>query len=229
MKLTDVSIMLRPSFRAYAYLQRLIDRGVTPSYAFLQIENDDGLDAANENNDGRYFAPFKKFEEVLRSSDIAHEVINSTDCNDPQLIDAISNRPESYVIFSGGGILRKPILSLGKKFLHVHPGRIPDYRGSTCMYYSILNEDNASATAFFMAPGIDAGDECHRVTFMKPDHGNIDYEYDCHIRAEVLAQTLEQYAGRGFFASKPQDMSDGEMYYIIHPVLKHIAILSCTE
>ena len=46
------------------------------------------------------------------------------------------------IIYSGYGgvILKEKVLSQGKKFLHVHGGFLPQYKGSTTNYYSILNE-----------------------------------------------------------------------------------------
>jgi len=42
----------------------------------------------------------------------------------------------------------------------------------------------------------------------------------------ALREVLKDYAKSGTFPLKPQDKDQGETYFIIHPVLKHIAILA---
>ena len=58
------------------------------------------------------------------------------------------------------------------------------------------------------------------------DRTTIDLFYDPFIRAELLAEVMEEYAQRGEMPLEPQDTGVGETYFIIHPVLKHIAILA---
>ena len=53
----------------------------------------------------------------------------------------------------------------------------------------------------------------------------MDYEYDSKIRAEVLVETIREYLKQGHFMPLPQAQQGGEDYYIIHPVLKHLALL----
>ena len=149
------------------------------------------------------------------------------DCNDEKVVKAIKKRSEKYFIFTGGGILKEEVLDMDKKFIHVHSGLLPDYRGSTCVYYSIIKEGNCGATAFFMSKGIDTGNIIAKKVFKKPSTSDIDYGYDCRIRSEVLVQIMKDYAAKGKFASIAQNPDEGEMYFIIHPVLKHLAILSC--
>ena len=72
-----------------------------------------------------------------------------------------------FCIFSGGGILKKEILELSTKFVHFHPGIVPNYRGSTCFYYSILNDDECGVTAFIMEEGLDVGDVICKKNFKK--------------------------------------------------------------
>ena len=56
----------------------------------------------------------------------------------------------------------------------------------------------------------------------------IDDIYDSHIRSETLIELLNKKILESKNKIRKQNPSEGETYYIIHPVLKHIAILSCT-
>ena len=61
------------------------------------------------------------------------------------------------------------------------------------------------------------------------DRTRIDYLYDSIFRSKVLIETLRTYAARGQWEILHEISGEGETYYIIHPVLKHIAILGEDE
>jgi|TARA_B100001971_G_C18218384_1_gene555423 methionyl-tRNA formyltransferase len=228
MILKNIGIILTPTFRAMAYLQRLIKNNMHPSFAIVMgRKNKDYLSGINKENTLHFFDKFKDSKVTLNKYNIPYKEINTGDCNDDRVIEVIRSRDEKYFIYTGGGILKEGILSLGKKIIHVHPGIVPQYRGSTCMYYSIINEDKCGATAFFMVKKIDEGEVIAKRFFKKPGILNIDYEYDCHIRSALLVEIMNQYIKKGKFDSSPQNLEKGETYHIIHPVLKHLAILSC--
>ena len=58
-----------------------------------------------------------------------------------------------------------------------------------------------------------------------PDRLQIDHIYDSAARAKVLIETLKVYNNSGEFQCK-ENFDEGETYFIIHPILKHIAILA---
>ena len=230
MKLKDFVIILTPTFRAMAYLQKLTKADIYPNFALMMYgKNKDYLSSINKENELHFFEKFQDFRIVLNKYKIPYKEINAENCNDKKVIEIIKHRDEKYFIYTGGGVLNEKILSLGKKFIHVHPGIVPKYRGSTCIYYSIINEDKCGATAFFMSKKIDKGDVITKKYFKKPKVSNIDYEYDCYIRSELLLDMIKRYVKKKKLNSKPQNTNEGETYFIIHPVLKHLAILSCLK
>lgn len=168
----------------------------------------------------------KSVSDTLNETKLEFTEFNFVDINHSELINFLKKDPLDYCIFTGGGILKKEILSTGIKFIHSHPGILPHYRGSTCFYYSIINEDRCGATVYVMNEGIDTGKIIYQKIFNKPTHIFVDDIYDPHIRAETLVDVF-----RNNLLSKKehydQKSDDGETYHIIHPVLKHIAILSC--
>ena len=121
------------------------------------------------------------------------------------------------------------MFQLGKKFLHVHAGVLPKYRGSTTAYYSLLEKNKIGATAIFLEKEIDAGKIVTSEVFPPPeDRTTIDYYYEPYVRARVLAKALKLYVEAGEFPETSQ-AEGAETYYIIHPVLKHIAIMMKEE
>ena len=96
--------------------------------------------------------------------------IKHSNCSDPnaeETISIIKALKQSVIIYSGpaGAILKETVLNLGKKFLHVHPGIVPKFRGSTTIYYSLLKEGTVGASAFFMDRKIDQGPIIRQDTF----------------------------------------------------------------
>ena len=79
-----------------------------------------------------------------------------------------------------------------------------------------------------MNEGIDTGDIIHQSIFQKPNHIFIDDVYDPHIRSETMIDVLEKkiLLGAKF---KKQTSKTENTFFIIHPILKHLAILSCID
>ena len=78
---------------------------------------------------------------------------------DDVLFDELQKTDDKIILFTGGGIVPSKLLNVsGKKFLHVHPGFLPDVRGADCFLWSNLIYNQPSASSFFLDPGIDTGE-----------------------------------------------------------------------
>jgi len=94
--------------------------------------------------------------------------------------------------------VRKPLFATGKKFIHIHPGRLPDYRGSTTIYYSLLAENKVEAPRCCLMKTLNAGPVIGRAVFEPPaDRRMIDGDYDPNIRASLLVSVLRDFVRRG--------------------------------
>ena len=118
-----------------------------------------------------------------------------------------------------------------EKFLHVHGGYLPDYKGSTTNYYTLLAEKSVGASSIFLTLDIDSGPILNRCKFpVPPDALELDHIYDSAARAKVLIQTLKDYQAKGEFSYIKNDKTEkANLYYIIHPVLKHLAIMRASS
>lgn len=223
-----LGIILTPDARSKAYIQKIVKNNLTiEEYIFLNNHQDEPEFSDSEINTSKNFG-FDLSEPVLdtlQKNKISFTEFDFVDINHPKLIEFLESSSCDVFIFSGGGILRDNILSIGKKFIHFHPGIVPDYRGSTCFYYAILNDNKCGVTAFFMDKNLDTGKVIYQKTFEPPNHEFGDNVYDPFIRSETLVEVIKN----NHYASKTlqEQSSEGETYYIIHPVLKHISILSC--
>jgi len=222
MILRDVAMLAVPNRRSELYVERLRREGLSPAFV-LVLADPSGRAAPGQRASDLGGA----FLDRLASLGIPHAIVACADVNAAPVVGALRERPEGHVLYSGpgGAILGAGILGLGKKFIHVHPGRLPDFRGSTTVYYQLLAAPTVGATAIFMEERIDEGPVLGSGEFPPPAGGeDLDYDYDPRVRAEVMAETLARYAREGGFRPRPQP-AGGETYYIMHPVLRHIAKL----
>jgi methionyl-tRNA formyltransferase len=245
MQLADIAMVAADTSRSRAYLQALVRNELLPNYVLvlaniseqtlpgqLKVSRDDLVDTQIVEPDEcwseAHFDPTEPILDSLETASIAYEVSTNNDINDSSVVERISQRREPVFIYSGfGGVLLKDnILNTGKLFLHVHGGYLPDYKGSTTNYYSLIVENTLGASSLFLEKEIDSGPVLFRQKFSPPkDVLSIDHVYDSAARAKVLVETLRDYARNKKWKFEIEKNTGGEIYYIIHPVLKHIAIL----
>ena len=226
-----IGIILLENERSRSYIQKIIHNKIILNDIILLTDNKNSKTYTSEQRTLSLQNGFKideSVEKTLTNNNFNFKKFNFSEINHPELIKYLKNLDSKYFIFSGGGILKNEILNIGKKFLHLHPGIVPHFRGSTCFYYSILKNNDCGVTAFIMDENLDTGNIVLQKTFSKPNHKFIDEIYDAHIRSETLIDVLKNNLLDQENFQK-QDDSIGETYFIIHPVLKHIAILNCID
>ena len=209
-RLSRLGFLAAGTSRTLSYLAAMEDVGIFPAGAILVAG-------------GRHHSETK---EALDALAIDRREFASSDINAETIVTAIDNSDWDIVLFSGppGAIVGPSLLGTGRKFLHIHPGALPDYRGSTTIYYSLLERGSVAATALFLDDGIDTGPVLKEKTFAAPkDRRTIDVEFDAAIRGSVLQEVLADIAADRL-VPKTQDRVGGRTFYIIHPVLKHVAI-----
>ena len=153
--------------------------------------------------------------------------IEANHVNDALVTSNLKELNPEIVIYSGfgGQIVGNEALEIAP-FLHIHSGWLPDYRGSTTLYYSIIKEARCGVSAILLDAEIDTGAIVAKQHFEAPPYGtDLDHLYDGSIRAYVLIDVLNDWITNGEFScQEEQRLDDGDVYYVIHPVLKHIAI-----
>jgi methionyl-tRNA formyltransferase len=231
--LEDVMLVGVDSNRTKAYLQLLEKNNVMPSYVLLlSPDNHSFANSAGKDEAQPYFDPYESVLHTLQKNEVKYETIRSSDINDPIVSGKLQNARQHYVIYSGygGQILKSHLFRMNKRFIHIHPGIVPEFRGSTTMYYSLLSNGTLGATALFLDESIDTGPIIQTKEYaIPPNNVDLDYIFDPFMRADLLAEVLVKYRNTGYFSQLAQDTENGETYRIIHPVLKHIAILSELE
>jgi len=221
-----VAMLAADNARARAYADLLRRAGLAPVEAVV-LAGPGAVRRAAEPVPTPRFDNVTPLSRTLRDAGTAVRELDTHDLGDARVVQAVAALQPEYIVFAAppGAIVRAPLFATGKRFLHVHPGRVPDYRGSTPMYYSLLAEGRLEATAMLLAPEIDTGPILEKREFPVPaDPREIDTGYDPWMRATLMTDVVARLARDGHLDGSPQ-ATGGTTYFIIHPVLKHLAVL----
>lgn len=235
--LSKTILVAAASARSKAYIQALVTNGLHPEKLILL--SDERQDRKTEAQNIRQWQDIalpdlnESVIETCERASIPYEVAPAADVNAPATIDLIKSQNADTVICSvkGGQIVSEDALNTAKQFLHMHSGWLPEYRGSTTVYYALLNGDKPAVTAIFMDKTIDTGPIIAKREYpVPPPDLNIDLIYDCAIRADLMVRVMNDFVAQGEISVMEMQSPDkGSVYYVIHPVLKHIAILSLDD
>jgi folate-dependent phosphoribosylglycinamide formyltransferase PurN len=166
------------------------------------------------------------------------ETIFVTGLKDKKLEDKIIEGNEGTILYTGGGIVPPSLLSiLNTKFIHIHPGYLPDIKGADCTLWSTMLFGRASATCFFMSPGIDTGDiimprwmpelffDIQKKKYDDKTLYRAIYSYlDPWVRAVVLREFLTTHKEFKEIKTIKQNETDGYTFYFMHNEMKRIAL-----
>lgn len=233
------SILAADNNRSKAYLQNMLREGFYPETVIL-LDNSKMMlpekrrslesllpDSQKKIRKVGFLSSFYDENEEVKSTvekyNINCNTVVSDSVNSPQVIEAVKNLETEYIVYSGPGgvILGRDILNAGKKFIHAHPGSLPAYKGSTTFYYSYLLENKIFCSVLFLDKNIDNGPLLYQKEYELSEK-NLDFDFvvDPLIRTETLLDFLR----KGEIKEARKNGSDNT-FFIIHPVLKHLAIL----
>lgn len=235
------SMLLINNNRSKAYLQNLVLNGFIPENIIVLDDKNIVLPEHTENDKfitqntkqilirkvDKLKLEFDEKEHIISTitkNNIKHTILNCIDVNSDIVLSEVKKIQEDYIVYSGPGgtILSKKILNQNKKFIHVHPGVLPKHRGSTTFYYSYLIDYSVGASVIFMNEKIDQGPIIYSESFLIDERDvDFDHELDPALRARVLVNCFK----KNKFSALKQNNKESYTFYIIHPFLKHIAIL----
>lgn len=159
--------------------------------------------------------------------------LDASTINEAGVREALKESRAPFAIFAGkpGEIVSSDVLAQGIPILHLHPGALPAQRGSTTIYYSILEKKPICVSSLLLAPEIDAGPVLEVREYPVPPPGiDIDISFDSAVRSDALVHIMAWYRREGQLPpALPCGRGEGELYFVVHPILKHIALLSISS
>ncbi len=226
-----------PGMRATAYLNILKQLDVFPS-VIICLKNDrskiDGLsqEATQNGYNEQYFNLDYKLDDYLQEFNVPVVQTNATNINVQEVADILQRQQEKNWIFCGGGILKSHLFTDGLQFLHIHPGKLPSYKGSTCFYYSLLKNMTLSSSAFYLSPKLDDGEVILTTNFKvnicitEKNKLFIDHVLDPWIRAISLKRVLLKIMAGQSITTTSYPESATRAYYVMHPLLRCLTVNS---
>ena len=232
MILPDTIFLAAPSYRSRAYAQAMVAANILPSHVLALPGTEPVWEGKEEvivkwqQERAISFHPGETLSDTFASFDVPITAAVSADVNSANFINQLRTFSEPIVIFSGlsGVIVRAPALTIGKRFLHIHGGYAPQFRGSTAFYYSILDEGTIGATALWLTEVLDGGPIIDRRRYVPVPEIEVDRVQDPLARSALLTDVLVRRQREGRYPLGAKDNINAQTYYVIHPVLKHIAL-----
>ena len=222
------AIILADAPRARAYIQLLCAADCRPDEVLLMPGQwQSKRQFTDEERAGIGFNPDEPVQQTVKRYELAVTACANADMNSPETVAAVQRACCKVIVFGGpsGQILKPPVLNQGKCFLHAHPGWLPEFRGSTTIYYAILQQGQCGVSVIVFNEGIDTGAIVVRKAFAMPRRINVDLLYDPDIRAQAMVEAIRKLSKDGDLRTAIQTQVLPP-YYVIHPVLKHVALLS---
>jgi methionyl-tRNA formyltransferase len=232
---TGFIVLCAPTARSQAYLQAISADGLTPEHVVV-YGNARPRNLTQDTRGHALSLPQTDFtiplSQTITDAGWQASYIDDEAIGGDEVIERLVELSPALTVFSGfgGQLVPERVLAVSGPLLHIHSGWLPDYRGSTTLYYSLLEQGYCAASALLLTQAIDNGPILARKTYPAPaQHSDIDYAYDCAIRSDLLLTVLKHYVLEGCLPDPIAIEEEGEMFYVIHPLLKHLAILSLKE
>lgn len=230
----DVTFIAAYTARSRAYAQAIQHAGLELKAVILygnsNLDVREEVSVTNNNAIDGLFTPDLSIplRETCEQAGWRIMHIASNDINSGELFDCVASLGSELFIFSGysGQIVKSPLINGGFNLLHVHAGWLPEYRGSTTIYYSWLIDGRCGVSALLLDNGIDTGPIIARQYYPAPPTNiDVDVLYDNSLRSDLLVNVLQRFFEHGELPSVDAD-GEEQTFYVIHPVLKHLALLS---
>lgn len=167
----------------------------------------------------------RNVEELKKKYNI--EIYNTTDFNSPEVESRIVSLKPQLAVFTGGGIIRKNIISqCNKGIINCHMGWLPDYRGMDVVEWPLLlkDYDTLGFTTHLMDDGLDTGPILNRQKVSAKGFLSIRslrMSYEPMMIKEMVATAMELI--NDTIVPVLQEKGDRKQYFIMHKNLIQVA------
>lgn len=202
------SVIIADTSRSLAYLKALKKEKIYPEYSIIL------------NNKIKNIYITKKILEKYLSNSILLN-FKSFGINDKIKKFVYKNKLKN-IIFSGnpGYIVRDKFFLKKTNLIHCHPGKLPEFKGSTPIYYSLLKKKTIHCSSLIINHKLDSGKILFVKNFKIPKNiKSIDKSYDDLIRSKTLVYTIKNLKD---LKRKIKYTKNNKTYFVIHPVLRAI-------
>lgn len=177
----NFSIIVSNTSRSLEYLKQIKKNNLIP-INLVHLDN-------KKKNYENYFKNFSK------KNGINYKKFLSETVDDLNVIKYLLNLNHEILVYSGypGKIIKNLKILKKKIFLHSHPGKLPNYKGSTVMFYSLILEKKIYCSTIVLSPYLDEGDIILKKNYQIPKKiSEINGSFDNKIRAQNMVLSLKK-------------------------------------
>jgi len=199
------NLLISNTERSLFYVRELKKNNLYPEH-IIYLDNEKNKNYLTEIK--KYFS---KNIKIYKSKKLSKKVCNF-----------LLNLKEDFIIYSSypGDIVKNEQLLDKKKLLHSHSGKLPEFKGSTTIYYSILMLNKIFCSTIIMNKKIDEGKILYVNEYSMPKNMfSIDKNFDSKIRAQNMIYVLKNFNKLKKITTKSKRNFH---YYVIHPFLRSI-------
>ena len=154
--------------------------------------------------------------------------VKSKSASSNKIKKEIEKSETNLFIYSGnpGEILNIQLFNKLKiNFLHSHSGKLPEFKGSTTIYYSILSMKKIYCSTFIMNEKIDKGEIILVSEYPIPKKiKTIESDYDNKIRALNIVKVLKNNNKLKGIKKNYEKKYFRDTYFIAHPLIRSLVI-----
>ena len=150
------------------------------------------------------------------------KILKTNDVNSVSIEKEVLKIKSKYILFSGyNAEILKSGKILKKNIIHCHPGLLPKFRGSTVIYYSMIETNKINVSIFRISRNIDEGKVLFTKKFSFPKNKmDLEKNFDHLIRAKTLISFLNSKKTQ----SNKLKSKYPNFYYIAHPIIRSIIL-----
>lgn len=202
------SIIAANTNRSFEYFKQLIKLQNSPKEIFI------------------YSKIYKcKIINFLNEKKVRFQYIKSNDINSFKVRTTLIKSKTKNFIFSGypAEIVSNKLINI-KNFFHCHPGLLPQFRGSTTLFYSLILKKSIWCTVLQISKKIDDGKILYKKKFNKTKNlESINSIFDDKIRSLTFAEFIKRKKLIKFKINFGKNKVSN-LYYIAHPIIRNLAI-----
>ena len=177
----------------------------------------------DNNNKNKAASRIKK---ILKSHMYLTKTFLTDNINKKDVVKYIVSLKLKYIIYSGyPGAIIKDEKILKKNIIHSHPGLLPQYKGSTTIFYSLLKNNKIYCSTIILNKIIDSGSILYVKKYPLPKKiSDINDKYDNEIRALNIVALFK--SKKNILIKKKSKINHKKYlpYYIMHPILRCIVM-----
>ena len=202
--MVNFSLIIANNKRSLVYIKELLKGKYFPEEVIVLDNKDQKIFSLTQNNN------------------LKVKFLKTKDINSLKTINYILKNKIYNFIYSGyaSQIIKNNKLLKSKKIIHAHPGKIPEFKGSTTIFYSILKNKTVYCSVFRMSKILDSGKLIFLKKFnIKPNDLEQFDVFDYQIRIRTIIEALK----KNFKYKKVKIVKKKFIdYHVAHPIIRSL-------